>query len=165
MKTLLSVLLALLVAAPAAVGATDPPKEERSRTQSMADQAKAARGKRKKSTTKVITNADVKKSGGRIIENSGAMTPIEPAPTQTLTEKQAAERKARQLADSRVAAAQGRVADLEKELAAIEHEYYEENDLDRRDHEVVKRFEDVNRRLKAARKTLTALLAEPPTAE
>lgn len=154
-------LSALLLAAPPALGSDEKPKEETPRAKTMAERAAAARANRKKSTAKVITNADVRKSGGKLIENSGAMTPVDPAPTATLTEKHAADRQERALAEARLQAARKAVADLERELLAIEQTYYEESDLSRRDGEIVRRFNSVSEALTAARADLESLLPEP----
>lgn len=126
----------------------------------LVEAAKAAKAKRKKSTTKVITNADVKKAKSKLIENKTAEAPVEPLPDESSLEKQARERRERAAADVKLAAAKATVTEFEKELAAIEHKYYEENDLDRRDTELVRRFNDVKAKLEAARKELEVL--EPP---
>jgi hypothetical protein len=127
----------------------------------LVDAAKAAKAKRKKSTTKVITNADVKKAKGTLIENKLAEVPVEPVPTESSLQKQDRERKARAVADVKLAAAEKTVAQYEKELAALEQKYYEENDLDRRDGELVRRFNDTKTKLDAAKKELEGLLAVP----
>lgn len=142
-------LLAVLLIAATAVWADD-----------LVEAAKAAKAKRKKSTTKVITNADVKKAKAKLIENKTAEVPVEPLPDESSLEKQARERKERAAADVKLAAAKATVAQFEKELATLEQRYYEENDLDRRDTELVRRFNDVKARLDAARKALEVL--EPP---
>jgi hypothetical protein len=121
----------------------------------LVDAAKDAKAKRKKSTAKVITNADVKKSKGKIATTSAPTTPVASEPT--MMEKHKATRAAEKLAAERKAAATALVATLEKELASIEQRYYEENDLDRRDVELVKRFNDTKARLDAARADLALL--------
>lgn len=143
-------LLAVLLIAATAVWADD-----------LVEAAKAAKAKRKKSTTKVITNADVKKAKAKLIENKTAEVPVEPLPDESSLEKQARERKERAAADVKLAAAKATVAQFEKELATLEQRYYEENDLDRRDTELVRRFNDVKAKLDAARKALEVL--EPVT--
>ena len=117
----------------------------------LADAAK--KSKRKKSTSKVITNADVKKSKGKIVETPNlAATP--PAKEPTLTEKHEAQKAADKTANELRAKHEQLVAGLEKELEAIERQYYEENDLNRRDTELVKKFNDVKSKLDAARSQL-----------
>jgi hypothetical protein len=117
---------------------------------SLVDTAKEAKAKRKKSTTKVLTNADVKKSKGKIVTTPNVSDePVKPEPT--LMEKHEAAKAAdRALAEKR-AASEALIATLEKELAAIEQSYYHTNDLDYRDTVLVKRFEEVKTKLEAAR--------------
>jgi hypothetical protein len=124
----------------------------------LASAAKDAKAKRRKSTSKVITNEDVKKSKGKLIEIP-ALPPIpgEEGPQPTLAEKHAADKKTKAEHDALLTAAQRNVATLEKELAALEQQYYDENDLDRRDGELVKQFNDVKTRLDNARRELSAL--------
>ena len=125
----------------------------------LTDAAKGAKGKRKKSTSKVITNADVKKSKGKIAETPNVP---ETAPVQeaTLTEKHEARKAADKAAVELRTAREKMVADLEKELAAIEQQYYEENDLDRRDTVLVKKFKDTKAKLDAARTTANGAQAQ-----
>ena len=82
-------------------------------------------------------------------------------PEPTLLEKQAAERAARVIAEVRLATAQKVVAELERELAAIETSYYETNDLDYRDKVLTKRFADVKARLDEASAELKAAALPP----
>lgn len=137
--------LAVLLIAATAVHADD-----------LTDAARAAKAKRKKSTTRVITNADVKKAKGNVIENKAPAPPVEAQP-ESLVDQQARMRKERAAADASLSAVQRKVADLEKEATLLEQRYYEENDLDRRDGELVKRFNDVKARLDAAYAELDAL--------
>ena len=118
--------------------------------------AKEAKEARKKSTTKVITNEDVKKSKGTLIETSASSKPVE-EPRPGLAEEHDAAYRARVAAEPRIVAAEKIVADLEKELAAIEQSYYEESDLDRRDTEIVKRFNALKANVDAAREDLETL--------
>jgi hypothetical protein len=96
----------------------------------------------------VITNADVKKSG-KIIDTPNIFATA-PARADAHGEAQA-HKAAEKIANERRLQNVKLVADLEKQLAAIEQMYYEENDLNRRDTELVKRFNDVKARLDAAR--------------
>jgi valyl-tRNA synthetase len=123
--------------------------------------AKAAKEKRKKSTTKVITNADVKKAKGKVVERDGASVPAtDTAATPSLVEQYESGYRDRIVLDAKRAAAQKRVDELEQELTAVEQSYYEENDLDKRDKEIVKRFEEVKKELDQARGELEALHAD-----
>lgn len=115
----------------------------------LTDAAKAAKAKRKKSTSKVITNADVKKSKGRIVETPNLAPEVRKEPT--LTEKHEAKKAADKAASEARAKQEQLIARLEKELAAIEQQYYEENDLNRRDTEIVRKFNGVRAKLDAAR--------------
>lgn len=126
----------------------------------LVNTAKTAKANRKKSTGKVITNADVKKSKGKIGQTN-ATAPIDAQPEESLVEKQQAMRKARTEYDARSAAARAAVARLEKEVGALEEQYYDENDLNYRDGELVRRFNDAKKKLDAARETLAKL--EPVT--
>ena len=116
----------------------------------LVDAAKDAKAKRKKSTTKVLTNADVKKSKGKVATTPNVSAePVKPEPS--MLEKHAATKAAEHALAEKRAASDALIASLEKELAAIEQQYYNENDLNRRDTEIVKRFNDVKAKLEAAR--------------
>ena len=128
----------------------------------LAGAAKDAKAKRRKSTAKVITNEDVKKSKGKLIELPSLPPLPDEGPQPTLSEKHAADKKSKTEQDALLAAARQNVAALEKQLAALEQKYYDENDLDRRDGELVKQFNDVAAKLQAAQKELAALA--PPEA-
>jgi hypothetical protein len=127
----------------------------------LVDAAKAAKAKRKKSTTKVITNADVKKAKAKLVETKPSEIPAETTPAESSLEKQSRERLEQTAADIKLAAAKKTLAEFESELAAIEQKYYEENDLDRRDKELVRRFNDVKAKRDAAKKELEALMPPP----
>ena len=118
----------------------------------LVDAAKDAKSKRKKSTIKVLTNEDVKNAKAVLGTTNAPTTPVEPEPT--LAEKAAAEKAARTATEEKLAGAQKVVAELESRLAAIEQEYYEEDDLTRRDTVIAKRFDEVKAKLDAARKEL-----------
>ena len=138
--------------------------------------AKANGGLKKPITKKTITNADVKKSSGKITElppsNSvgaaapgSASAPEAGAPTLAQHE---AKRKAVAAAEKRVADAEAAVAELEKELARVEQSYYEASDLNYRDTTLAARFSQTRKQLDAARAQLTdareafATLHPPP---
>jgi len=129
-------------------------------TQSLVEAAKASKEKKKKSTTKVITNADVKKSKGVVAENKSAATPVGSNPQKSLLEQHEAAYRERLAREERLAGATKLVSLLENELAAIEQSYYDENDLDKRDRDIVRRFNEVKSKLDAARKELEALAPE-----
>ena len=162
MKTLV---LALVVTCGAAAASaadtkdTKPAAEAAAAPQDVVEAAKAAKAKRKKSTSKVITNADVKKSKGNVVETT-AQKPVDAEPEPSLVEQQQAMRKERTAHDAKFAAALAEVEQLEKELAALEQQYYEENDLDRRDTVLVRRFDATKKKLDAARAVLAALIPQ-----
>jgi DNA repair exonuclease SbcCD ATPase subunit len=148
--------LAIVLAALAATAAPAAGGEKPAPSQGVVDAAKDAKAQRRRSTTKVITNADVKKSKGKVATTPNVSdTPIEPQPT--LMEKDQATRAAAKVLAERRAALEKTVAALERDLAAIEQSYYNENDLQRRDTELVKRFGEVKEKLEVARKELAEL--------
>jgi hypothetical protein len=124
-------------------------------TSALVEASKEAKSKRKGSTSKVITNADVKKSKGKLIERPGTAAP-DPAPQPTLAEKHEAERGFER--EAKAAEAQKLVDELTKQLEKIEQAYYEENDLDKRDEVIARQFEDVKKKLDGAKKALEDLL-------
>ena len=121
----------------------------------LSDAAKGAKSKRRTSTSKVITNADVKKSKGKIVQTPNLPATVEKQPT--LTEKHEAQKAADKAANALRTKQETLVNRLETELAAIEQQYYDENDPNRRDTEIVKKFNDVKAKLDAARSELAKL--------
>ena len=122
--------------------------------------AKANGGLKKPIPKKTITNADVKKSKGKVTElpAAGATTaPPASAPEAGAPTLAAFEAKKKAIADAekRVAVAETSVADLEKELARVEQSYYEASDLNYRDTTITERFEQTKKQLDAARAKLT----------
>ncbi|HEX6084657.1 MAG TPA: hypothetical protein VF266_09040 [Thermoanaerobaculia bacterium] len=116
----------------------------------LVDAAKGAKEKRKKSTTRVLTNADVKKSKGKIATTPNVSgDPVNAEPT--MLEKHTAAKAADKALAEKREASDALIAALEKDLAAIEQSYYNTNDLDYRDTVLVKRFNDVKTKLEAAR--------------
>jgi len=128
-------------------------------TTALVEAAKDAKAKRKGSTTKVITNADVKKADkSKVSQRPGDAEPVAPQPT--LIEKQAAERSARIESEEKLKTLNASIATLETELAKLEQSYYETNDLDYRDTELVKRFNEVKKKLDELRRTAAVPAAE-----
>ena len=101
--------------------------------------AKAAREKKKGSTTRVLTNADAKKAKGVLIERALPDLPADAA-AESLAERHARQRKVRIDLEARLSLLQADVARLEKDLLALERSYYEENDLDHRDRIIAAKF-------------------------
>lgn len=120
--------------------------------------AKKAKAGRVAIPRKPITNADVKKSKGKLIELPGKAPAINasPAPVdqRTSEEKHQQEMKVAEAAEQVQVDAVKKVADLEKELAAIEQSYYEENDPTFRDDVIRKKFEQKKQELETARAAL-----------
>ena len=118
--------------------------------------AKASGGPKKKSTKKVITNADVKKSKGNLVvlPPKPGETASTPVPQKTSLQKQDEQRKASGTASIRVQTAEKKVGELEKELRRIEDSYYAENDPNYRDKNIAERFEQTKKQLETARKEL-----------
>ncbi len=133
-------------------------------TTALVEASKDAKTKRKTSTSKVITNKDVKKSKGKLIEKPAEAQPagdVKQEPTEL--EKQNAMRTARVTSSARLAAAEKAVADLEHELAVIEASYFDSNDLDHRDQVITKKFEESKKKLDEARKELEAAGSSVPS--
>jgi hypothetical protein len=123
--------------------------------------AKEQKAKRKSSTTRVITNADLPKTKGKVVDSGREMTPVAPPPVEGSLERHEAGRRAEQLAAEQISAAERLVQSIETELAAIEKSYFDESDLDRRDTEIVRRFEEAGERLRRAREALDVLRPKP----
>ena len=130
-------------------------------TTALVDASKDAKTKRKASTTKVITNADVKKSKGKVVVKPGTAPATEPKQEPTSLEKQATDRTARLAKEAKVAELQKTIARLEAEVAALEQSYYEANDLDYRDKVIVQRFNEAKQKLDAAKAELEAVTQSP----
>lgn len=129
--------------------------------------AKASGGPKKIPKKKVITNADVKKSRGKLVvlpDKKAAPAPAPaaaataPAPPATSTkgpfERYEDQLRAENAARDRVAKAEKTVSDLEKELRRLEEAYYAENDPTYRDTTISTRFSQTKRQLEDARKDL-----------
>lgn len=117
--------------------------------------AAKANGGPKKSKTKVITNADVKKSSGKVSTTPVAATstaPAAPAPMTVADQDKLLHDRA--AAQKRTDAAQAKVNDLDKELDRLEQAYYAENDPNYRDKTIASRFEETKKQLESARKDL-----------
>jgi hypothetical protein len=145
------------VPAPAAADATttaEPAPAPAKPVDSPLVRAAKASANRKKSTTKVITNADVKKAKGKLMVIS--QKPLPPAPEEAKgpIQKQDDQLHARETADANVTAAQKKVASLEADLRRIEQTFYDENDPTYRDDVIQKRFDQAKRQLDDARKEL-----------
>jgi hypothetical protein len=147
MKRLIA--LAVFLVATAGATADDSP---------LVKAAKANGGPKKKTTKKVITNADVKKSSTKGTAPPVAVkapSPVAPAavPVQTIADQDKLFH-ARVEAQKRADTAQAKVNDLDKELDRLEQAYYAENDPNYRDKTIAERFEQTKQQLASARKDL-----------
>jgi dynactin complex subunit len=119
--------------------------------------AKANGGPKKKTTKKVITNADLDQSSGKKTTSTpAAAKPAAPPaaqPAGSIAEQDKLFHD-RAAAKIRSEAAQAKVNDLEKELDRIEQAYYAENDPNYRDKTIAERFEQTKKQLETARKEL-----------
>ncbi len=117
--------------------------------------AKASGGPKKKSTKKVITNADVKKASGNVTTTASPKAPATPsaAPAGSIADPDKRFHD-RVEAQKRTDAAQAKVTNLDKELDRLEQSYYAENDPNYRDKTISERFEQTKKQLEAARKDL-----------
>lgn len=117
--------------------------------------AKASGGPKKKSTKKVITNADVKRSKGNLkVLPAKAGEQTAPVDNRGPLQKQDDDRRARSEASLRVTSAQKKVDELQKELRRIEDAYYAENDPNYRDSTIEAQFNQTKKQLDDARKEL-----------
>lgn len=156
----MNALLLLFVLVAAAQVADDPAPGPKAapKDSALVQASRDNGGPRKKKARKVITNADVKRSKGKLVvlpqrpEVTSSAEP--PASDKGLLEQQDDSRKARREAEKRLADADARVKDLERELARIEQSYYDESDPNRRDSAITARFLQTKRQLDDARKDL-----------
>jgi predicted nucleic acid-binding Zn-ribbon protein len=119
--------------------------------------AKANGGAKKPLPKKPITNADVKKSSGKIVVLPPDGTPAPAALSEAKGSSLAlyeAKKKALAATQKRVADAEAKVAALEKDLARIEQSYYEAADPSYRDTTIAPRFDQTKKQLDAARQEL-----------
>jgi len=108
-----------------------------------------------------ITNEDVEKSGGKLIQSTNK--PLDPLPSSKPTSdemRQVAAENAkaarREELQAQILKHQTTVRDLEKELRRIEETYYNEDDPDYREDVLAQNFEETRDQLEAARKDLAA---------
>ena len=127
-------------------------------TTALVEAAKDAKAKRQasKGTRKVITNADLGKSKGKVIQRKPEdLAPL--PPVESLIEKYEAERKAKTILDEKLTALDATIAGLENELETIEQRYYEASDFEFRDKHLVPKFNEVKEKLDKARTEREAL--------
>jgi len=146
------VAMALSVAGQTAPETSTAPKKD----SALVKAAKSSGGPKRKSTKKIITNDDVKRSKGKLVTLPPKTAPATtaPGPVKGSLEKQDDQRRAQSVATERVSVAQAKVTDLEKELARLEQAYYEAADPNYRDTTIQTRFIQTKRQLDDARKEL-----------
>lgn len=164
---ILCLALTLASGARATPPASENSKDDRAPTKDLVSAAKEAKGKRKQPSTKVLTNADVKKSKGKLIilsstEKPGAETAAREADPLSPLQRHDASYRERLVIDEKTRVAQARVDALEKELLELESRYYEENDPDRRDRVIRTKFEEVRKSLDEAKAELEAVKPKDP---
>ncbi|HEY3052163.1 MAG TPA: hypothetical protein VGK04_02110 [Thermoanaerobaculia bacterium] len=145
--------IAITILCVAACFSTPMTAQEAEKKPDLVTTAKQSKENRKKSSTRVITNKDVKKSRGKLIVLSTtadkaaprASTPPKDPDTLFLERRGATER---------LQAAQKKVDGLQKELDSLEQQYYRENDPNYRDQVIQKRFAQTRRQFDDARQEL-----------
>lgn len=152
--------LLLSIACASAIASDEPASTPKPapKNSALVQASKNNGGARKKKPRRVITNADVRKSKGKLVvlpPTAAVATPAEPQPpAKGMLEQQDDRRRARMAAEKRLALAEERVKSLEKELARIEQSYYDESDPSRRDSAIAPRFLQTKHQLDDARKEL-----------
>ena len=128
-------------------------------TKDLVAAAKEAKSRRKKPETKVLTNADVRKSKGTLIELKPAEGEVAAEPSEQLPplELHDEQRRQRIELEEKILEVRKTISALERELELIEQRYYEENDPDRRDKLIRPQFEEKKKELDAARVELDTL--------
>lgn len=124
----------------------------------LVEAAREGKRKRAKSRTEVITNEDVRQAKGNVTTTKAAPAP-EPEAADVMSHEEA--KAARIAAELRLEVAEANAEQLAAELARIEQQYYAEDDLDRRDRVIVRRFDEVRVRYDEAAKELEAARDNP----
>ena len=125
-------------------------------TTALVEAAKDGKAKRKTSGRRVITNADLAKSKGKVIQRKPEdLAPL--PPVESLIDKHEAQRKAKALLDEQLRTLDATIAALVNEVAVIEQAYFEAHDLDYRDKELVAKFTETKAKLDKARAEREAL--------
>lgn len=159
MKRWVAISLLWIAAAASATGeekstpATKPSEE-------VVEAAREAREKRKKSSSRVFTNKDVKNSKGKlIILSEPSPLPASKKESPPTVRQMDQRHRDRVDAQQKTDAAAAKVADLEKQLEAIEQRYFEENDPNYRDSVIREEFHQTRRQLNEARDKLLEAVA------
>jgi hypothetical protein len=125
----------------------------------VVETARDSKAKRKKSTTKVLTNKDVKKSKGKliVISTPDAKPDAKKTAAPVTIEQQEERYRARTETKERITTAEKKVGDLERAVTDLEQQYYATNDPTYRDQVIQKRFTQSKRQLDEARQELADL--------
>jgi len=164
MKTNLFTLVALVCAVSLAAFAGETTKQSKSEDSPLVKAAKESGGPRKPAK-KVITNADVKKAGGKltVLPSAGNATAVGPAAPKNALAKQAEQRRQAAAAAKRVEIAAAKVKAAQSELDRVEESYYASDNPDERDTLIRKRFAFAKQKLEAAQKSLAEARAAEPS--
>ena len=123
----------------------------------LADDTDLVKAAKRKPGKGDITNETVRKnatkSGGSTGTTAAAVTP------KSDLQLQAEQKALRETAELRLRVSEAAVTTLERELAAVELSYYEENNPDVRDRDITLKFATTKEKLDAARLELTAARA------
>jgi hypothetical protein len=126
----------------------------------LVEASRKAKEKRKAGTkSRVITNEDVEQAKGVLIEGKAPAKPADP-PGPTLAEQHAVRTAKRQELEARIAQLRVVSAEVHKTVIELERNYYEENDLDRRDAVIAARFAEAYEMWKKATSQLASLEKE-----
>ena len=138
-------------------------------TESLVSAARASKAKRvaTKGKKKVITNADVKKAGGRLIfisdgshQKGSEKKPPSAEDRRTLDQKDDDRIRDRKAAEEKLKNATAQLDEMNAALAAAEQKYYESNDPGYRDSVLKERFETARTRLESAHNDAAAAREE-----
>lgn len=156
-RKIVKLIAATFLAVALAASADEPPKAS---TSDLVEAARAAKPRRAGSKTKVITNADVKRAAAKGQPGGKGVAPAAGKPVTNPIREHQASLKAKADAEARLKKLEEKVATLETELTAIEHRYYDEDDLDRRDNVIKREFELKKTELAVARRDLQTVRAD-----
>ena len=135
--------------------------------------AKANAAKRKKASAKVITNDDIRRSGGHLSQPKAPLPALPPtipgtdavSVTKGLIAAKEEAHRSHVEATKKLEEAQKRVESLQLQLGHLEETYYDSGDPNERDGTIEKSFSEKQKELEQAKKDLeTAKEAERRTA-
>ena len=121
----------------------------------VADDSDMVKAAKKKPGRGVITNDTVKKNATPSSGAKAGAPAAVPAPPKSPAVLEAEQKIARDDAETHVKLEEAAVAQLERDVAALELSYYAENDPDFRDRVITAKFIAMQEKLAAAKKELT----------